>query len=178
MSITVLPTVNAALNGASALLLVVGYVAIRSRRVRLHRAAMLSALSASGLFLSSYLFYHYHVGTTRFAGQGWIRPVYFGILLSHTVLAIVIVPMVIATLILALKGRFRRHRRIARVTLPIWLYVSITGIVVYLLLYQLYPAPSGKDDRPSVVARSEGVQEGNDAGERSAQGPTGLIPPN
>jgi len=140
MSVSNLPALNAALNGVSALLLVAGYSAIRRRRKGLHRTLMLSALGASILFLSSYLYYHYHAGTTRFTGQGWIRPVYFTILVSHTMLAIVIVPLVVTTLFLALRGNFSRHRRIARVTLPVWLYVSVTGILVYLLLYQVYPA--------------------------------------
>ena len=100
---------------------------------------MLAALGASILFLAGYLYYHSQVGTTRFTGQGWIRPVYFTILTSHTTLAMVIVPLVIATLFLAFRGRFPRHRRIARLTLPTWLYVSVTGILVYLILYQWYP---------------------------------------
>ena len=98
---------------------------------------MLGALTVSVTFLASYLFYHYQVGTTRFAGQGWLRPVYFTILGSHTILAMVIVPLVIVTLYFALRGSFPRHRRIARWTLPVWLYVSVTGILVYLMLYRL-----------------------------------------
>lgn len=98
---------------------------------------MLSALAASVLFLISYLVYHYHEGTTRFTGQGWVRPVYFTILVSHTVLAAAIVPLVLVTLYRALRGEFTQHRRLARWTLPFWLYVSVTGIVVYLMLYQL-----------------------------------------
>jgi putative membrane protein len=138
ISIGDLPAVNATLNGTSALLLVAGYVAIRRGRQSTHRALMLSALGASALFLTSYLFYHYLAGTTRFAGTGLARPVYFTVLTSHTILAMVIVPLVIVTLVLALRGRFPRHRRIARWTFPLWLYVSVTGIVVYLMLYQLY----------------------------------------
>jgi uncharacterized membrane protein YozB (DUF420 family) len=103
---------------------------------------MISAVVVSILFLASYLIYHYHVGATRFTAQGWVRPVYFAVLLSHTVLAVAIVPLVIVTLYRALKADFVRHRRIARVTFPVWLYVSITGIIVYLMLYQLYP-PTG-----------------------------------
>lgn len=135
-----LPAVNAALNGASALLLIAGFLAVRGRRVGLHRGLMLSALGTSILFLVSYLYYHYHAGTTRFTAEGWVRPVYFSILLSHTVLAIVIVPLVIVTLYRALRADFAPHRRIARITLPLWLYVSVTGIAVYLMLYQLFPA--------------------------------------
>jgi len=120
-------------------LLVAGYFAIRSQRVIWHRALMLSALGTSILFLASYLVYHYHAGTTRFTATGWVRPLYFAVLLSHTVLAVVIVPLVILTLYRALRSEFERHRRIARVTLPLWLYVSMTGIAVYLMLYQFFP---------------------------------------
>ncbi len=140
ISVSALPAVNAVLNGLSGLLLIAGYFAIRRRRVGLHRGLMLSALGTSILFLTSYLYYHSQAGSTRFTGQGWIRPVYFTILTSHTILAMVIVPLVIATLYFALGERFPKHRRIARVTLPLWLYVSVTGILVYLLLYQFYPA--------------------------------------
>ncbi len=142
ISISDLPAVNAILNGTSALFLLSGFFAIRKRRVALHRACMISAVAVSILFLTSYLIYHYHAGTTRFTAQGWVRPVYFSVLLSHTVLAMAIVPLVIVTLYRAVKKDFVRHRRIARVTLPVWLYVSVTGIIVYLMLYQLYP-PTG-----------------------------------
>jgi putative membrane protein len=139
LSVSDLPAVNATLNTASAVLLFSGYIAIRNRKVGLHRALMLSAVGTSILFLISYLYYHSQVGTTRFTAQGWVRPLYFLILGSHTILAVVIVPLVIATLYLAFRENFARHRRIARVTLPTWLYVSVTGIAVYLMLYQLYP---------------------------------------
>jgi uncharacterized membrane protein YozB (DUF420 family) len=139
ISIADLPAVNATLNGASALLLVAGFLSIRRRRVVLHRTLMLSAIGTSALFLITYLYYHAHAGTTRFMATGWIRPVYFVILISHTVLAIVIVPLVVVTLYRALRGDFLRHRPIARITLPVWLYVSLTGIAVYLMLYQLFP---------------------------------------
>jgi putative membrane protein len=135
-----LPAVNATLNGASAALLVAGFLAVRRRRIWLHRSLMLSALVSSILFLTSYLYYHAHAGTTRFTATGVVRPVYFTILLTHTVLAIVIVPLVVVTLYRAVRRDFLRHRRIARVTLPVWLYVSVTGIAVYLMLYQLFPA--------------------------------------
>ncbi len=137
MPLSMLPTVNATLNGIAAVFLTLGFVAIRNGRVAVHRACMLSALGASTLFLISYLFYHYHVGSTPFQGQGWVRPVYFTILISHTVLAAAIVPLAIVTVYRALKARFEKHRRIARWTLPIWLYVSLTGIVVYLMLYRM-----------------------------------------
>ena len=101
---------------------------------------MLAALAASTAFLVSYLYYHYQVGSVAFQGRGWIRPIYFAILISHTVLAVAIVPLVLVTLTRALRGQFDRHRRIARWTFPLWLYVSITGVIIYLLLYQLYPS--------------------------------------
>ena len=132
-----LPSVNAALNSASALLLAAGYLFIRSGRIAAHRLCMLSALAASTLFLISYLIYHYHVGSVPFTGRGWIRGVYFTVLISHTALAVVIVPLVSVTLYRALKSDFDRHKRIARWTLPLWLYVSITGVIVYAMLYGL-----------------------------------------
>ena len=135
-----LPTLNAILNATSAVCLVSGFLFIRKKRMEAHRACMIAALVASTLFLASYLYYHAQVGSVRFQGQGWIRPVYFAILISHTVLAVVIVPMVFITLTRALRGRFDRHRQIARWTLPLWLYVSVTGVIVYLLLYHLYPS--------------------------------------
>ncbi len=139
ISVGDLPAVNATLNGTSALLLVAGYIAIRRRRTTLHRALMLSALGTSILFLASYLFYHYHAGTTRFTGEGLARTLYFVVLTSHTILAMAIVPLVIVTLYLAIREHFPRHRRIARWTFPLWLYVSVTGIVVYVMLYHLFP---------------------------------------
>lgn len=133
-----LPAVNAVLNGMSALFLFSGYIAIRNRRVAVHRACMISAVGVSALFLTFYLYYHYHAGSTRFTGQGWVRPLYFTILISHTILAATVVPLVTVTVYRALKRDFARHRRIARWTWPVWMYVSITGIIVYLMLYQLY----------------------------------------
>ena len=137
---SVLPHLNAALNASSFILLLSGYFFIRSGHPLAHRRCQLSALTASLLFLVSYIVYHQHHGVTRFAGQGIARPVYFTILTTHTVMAGVIVPFVIITLRRALKGDFVRHRRIARWTLPMWLYVSITGVLVYLMLYHLYPS--------------------------------------
>ncbi len=134
----ILPHVNASLNATSALLLTAGYFFIRRKRVTAHKTCMISALVVSLLFLISYLTYHYQVGSVRFTGKGWIRPVYFSILISHTVLAAAIVPLVLITLRRALKGRFDKHVRIARWTLPVWLYVSITGVLVYWMLYHLY----------------------------------------
>jgi len=139
-----LPALNAALNGTSAVLLGVGFVAIRRRRVHLHRACMLAAFTTSILFLTSYVTYHLHAGTTRFTGRGWIRPVYFAILGTHTLLAALIPPLAVVTLVFALRARFTRHARLARWTLPAWFYVSVTGVVIYVLLYWIYPpAPVG-----------------------------------
>jgi putative membrane protein len=134
-----LPALNAILNGTSALLLLSGYLCIRRKKIAAHRACMLSAFVVSALFLISYLTLRYFAGMTRFTGQGWIRPAYFTILFSHTVLAAGIVPLALVTLWRAFRGRFDSHVRIARWTLPIWLYVSVTGVVVYWILYQLYP---------------------------------------
>jgi uncharacterized membrane protein YozB (DUF420 family) len=135
-----LPHLNALLNATSAVLLISGYRFIRQGRINAHKRCQLSALTTSALFLASYLTYHFFHGSTRFAGQGISRPVYFTILISHTILAVVIVPLVGLTLWRALRADFERHRRIARITLPLWLYVSVTGVIVYLMLYQLYPS--------------------------------------
>jgi len=129
---------NASLNGVSAILLAGGYAAIRSGKVAVHKRFMISAFAVSSTFLVSYLIYHYRVGHVAFQGQGWIRPVYFVLLLTHTVLAIVIVPMILVTLRRAWLERFDRHRIIARWTLPLWFYVSVTGVIVYLMVYQMY----------------------------------------
>ena len=129
---------NASLNGASAVLLAGGYAAIRSGKIAVHKAFMIAAFCVSSAFLASYLVYHYRVGHMPFQGQGWVRPVYFVLLLTHTVLAVVIVPMILVTLRRAWLERFDRHRIIARWTLPLWFYVSVTGVVVYLMLYQIY----------------------------------------
>ena len=131
---------NAALNAASAFLLASGYLFIRRRMVSAHKVCMGSAFATSTLFLISYLTYHFHVGSVRFRGQGGIRALYFTILISHTILAVAIVPLALITVSRALRGRFDRHVRIARWTLPFWLYVSVTGVIVYWMLYQLYPS--------------------------------------
>jgi len=138
MNDSILPHLNAALNGASFLLLVAAFYQIRRGNVRAHRRLMLSALAVSGLFLVSYVTYHAQYGSVKFQGRGIIRPVYFFILITHVLLAAGIVPLVIITLRRALAGDFARHRRIARWTYPLWLYVSVTGVVVYLMLYHLY----------------------------------------
>ena len=140
ISIHDLPGLNAILNSTSATLLTAGYFCIRARRVTAHKVCMVSAFFVSTLFLISYLVYHAQVGSVRFPGQGWVRPVYFSVLLSHTALAVTIVPLALVTLSRALRGRFDEHRRIARWTLPLWLYVSVTGVVVYLMLYRLFQA--------------------------------------
>ena len=132
------PVINAILNGTSAVLLLAGRWQIKRGRMAAHRAFMLTAVCASTLFLSSYLYYHWHVGSVPFQGHGWSRPVYFSILISHTILAATIVPLVIITLSRALRERFDRHRAIARWTYPLWLYVSVTGVVIYFMLYHLF----------------------------------------
>ena len=136
--VAVLPALNALLNGASAVLLASGWLAIRRRRIALHRACMLGAFSVSVLFLISYVVYHALAGSRPFTGQGWIRPVYFAVLLTHIVLAAGMVPFVLTTLYRALASDFPRHARLARRTLPVWLYVSVTGVIVYLILYRLF----------------------------------------
>ena len=135
MTVSVLPTVNAVLNASAAVAMLAGFVAIRQGRVAVHRACMLTAVGLSILFLCSYLFYHAQVGSRPYTGGGWLRTLYFAILLSHTVLAALIVPMVATTLYRALRSQFVRHARLARVTFPLWLYVSVTGVVVYWMLY-------------------------------------------
>jgi uncharacterized membrane protein YozB (DUF420 family) len=136
----IFPVINASLNGTSAILLVTGHSMIKRGRMGAHRALMLAAIVTSSLFLGSYLYYHWHVGSVRFQGHGWSRPLYFSILVSHTILAITIVPLVAITLSRALRERFDQHRAIARWTYPLWLYVSVTGVIVYLMLYHLFAA--------------------------------------
>ncbi len=137
---SVFPALNAVLNGASAALLAAGYRFIRGKQVTRHRICMAAAVGTSSIFLVSYLYYHWHVGSVHFQGTGWSRPVYFTILLSHTILAASLLVLVPITLARALRQRFDRHRAIARWTLPIWMYVSVTGVVIYLMLYHLFAA--------------------------------------
>ena len=137
MTVTDLPALNAGLNSLSALLLVLGYRNIRRQNTAAHRRCMLLAFAASTLFLISYLTYHAQVGSVPFQKQDWIRPVYFTILITHIVLAGAILPLALATLHRAWRGRFEAHRRLARWTLPLWLYVSVTGVVIYVMLYRL-----------------------------------------
>jgi uncharacterized membrane protein YozB (DUF420 family) len=136
MTVRDLPTLNAALNATSAALLVLGWFLIRAGRREAHRKTMTAALTCSALFLVSYLAYHAQVGSVRFAGTGAARTVYFAILLTHTVLAAAVAPLAVTAFVLARKGRFATHRTLARWTLPIWLYVSVTGVVVYVMLYR------------------------------------------
>ncbi len=137
MDIASLPAVNASLNTASAIFLTLGFLFIRQRAITAHTMCMLAACGTSTLFLISYLTYHYFHGSTRFPGTGWIRLVYFSILISHTILAVAIVPLAIKTLYQGLRGRFEKHVKVARLTLPLWLYVSVTGVVIYVMLYHL-----------------------------------------
>ncbi len=137
MSTSDLPSLNAVLNSTSAILLITGWFLIRNRKITLHRICMVSAFLTSTLFLISYLYYHYHHGSTRFQGTGILRTIYLSILGTHTVLAVVILPLIMLTFARALRNDLTGHRRIARWTLPLWLYVSVTGVVVYLMLYQL-----------------------------------------
>lgn len=160
MNLSDLPAVNACLNGASTVLLSAGYYYIRRKRALAHRNCMIAALVTSTLFLASYLYYHYHAGRTVFADPGWFRPIYLSILLTHTILAVVIVPLIIMTVSRAYRGHrgfalrgvssdsetasgrqeaWSPHQRLGRLTLPLWLYVSVTGVVIYLLLYQIFP---------------------------------------
>lgn len=136
------PTLNAILNASAAAFLTAGFVFIRRRRIQAHKTCMLAAFACSVVFLVSYVLYHLQVGSVRFQGQGWVRPAYFTLLGTHTVLAITVVPLALVTLARSLRGDFERHRRIARWTLPVWLYVSVTGVIVYLLLYHVYAAPT------------------------------------
>jgi len=136
MSVHDLPAVNATLNGISAVLLVIAWILILNRRINAHRRVMLAAFTTSSLFLICYVVYHAQVGSVRFTRQGFVRPLYFGILITHVTLAAAVLPLAIVTLSRGLKARYDRHRAIARWTLPIWLYVSVTGVLVYVLLYQ------------------------------------------
>ena len=136
MTVHDLPAVNASLNALSGVLLVCGYTLMRLKRIELHRRFMIAAFSTSALFLVCYVIYHAQVGSVRFTREGFVRPLYFTILVTHVILAFSVVPLAIITLSRGLKGRYPQHRRIARWTFPIWLYVSVTGVLVYVLLYQ------------------------------------------
>ena len=137
-SIYSLAPLNAILNSTAAMLLLAGFYFIKQRNIAAHRFCMISAVCVSAAFLTSYLIFHYEVGDILFTGQGWIRPVYFAILIPHVILAVTILPLALTTLYFGLKSNFASHRRIARWTWPLWMYVSVTGVIVYLMLYQLY----------------------------------------
>jgi uncharacterized membrane protein YozB (DUF420 family) len=142
MTLHDLPAVNGALNGLSAVWLLAGFVFVKTKNIKAHRACMIGAFATSVLFLVCYLTYHIFVHhVTRFRDPAWFRPIYLAILLTHTVLAMVIVPLVLVTLNRALKQRFELHKKIARWTWPLWMYVSVTGVAVYLILYQIFPQP-------------------------------------
>ncbi len=143
---------NGTLNSIAAVLLLAGFVFIKRGQVRAHRVCMIAAFAVSAVFFASYLFYHYEVGDVRFTGQGWIRPAYFTMLISHIALAAAIVPLAIITLSRALRGRFASHRRIAVWTWPIWIYVSVTGVLVYVMVYQIYGPP------PPSSAASQAIE--------------------
>jgi uncharacterized membrane protein YozB (DUF420 family) len=139
MSFSDLPAVNATLNGLSAVFLTTGYIFIRRKNKTAHRNCMITAVILSVLFLTCYLTYHFKAGRTVFKDPDWFRPIYLTLLLTHTVLAVTIVPMIIITVTRALRERFDKHRKIARWTWPLWMYVSVTGVIIYLLLYQIFP---------------------------------------
>jgi uncharacterized membrane protein YozB (DUF420 family) len=139
MTVHDLPAVNATLNGSSAILLAAGFVCIKRKKVAAHRACMIAAFSTSVLFLICYLTYHALAGITRFQNPAWFRPYYLVLLTTHTILAAVIVPLILVTLNRAIKERFELHKKIARWTWPLWMYVSVTGVAVYLILYQIFP---------------------------------------
>lgn len=141
MTIRDLPTLNAILNATSAVLLIAGYALVRAKRLTAHRRVMTAAFTTSTLFLICYLIYHAQVGSVHFPGSGRARTLYFSILISHTILAVLVAPLAVTTFVLARRGRFQKHRRLARITLPIWLYVSITGVVVYTMLYRMTWTP-------------------------------------
>jgi putative membrane protein len=136
IGISDLATVNAGLNATAAVLIGTGFYFIKQKNIQAHKMCMIAAMVVSAVFLTSYLIYHYNVGSVRFTKQGWIRSVYFPLLLTHTILAALVLPMVLRTLFLATKKRFASHMRIARWTFPIWMYVSVTGVIVYLMLYR------------------------------------------
>lgn len=144
-ALSIFPHLNASLNALSGVFLLAGFYFIRNRQIQRHRACMLAAVTVSALFLISYLTHHalrtyyFGLGPTKFTGEGLIRPIYFTILTSHTILAAVVAPLVIVTLRRGLKGMFERHKKLARFVFPMWFYVSVTGVVVYLLLYQIFP---------------------------------------
>ena len=158
IELTDLPSINAMLNGTAFVLLVAGYLNIKRKRVTVHRRCMIGAYCVSVVFLITYLTYSFFGSEKRFGGTGWIRPVYFFILFSHVLLAATVPILATWTLILALRGRIEKHRRLARITFPIWVYVSVTGVVIYLLLFQLYgPRAEGSDVTAALPAAARSV---------------------
>ncbi|MDB6138674.1 MAG: putative rane protein [Verrucomicrobiaceae bacterium] len=141
MTVQDLPVVNATLNGTAAVLLLVGYTFIRTKHVKAHIATMLTALVVSAAFLACYLYYHYKVGHVKFAGTGFVQKFYYTLLLTHVFLAVVNLPLIIMTVVPALRRRFDKHKRMARWTFPVWLYVSVTGVIVYMMCYQWWGPP-------------------------------------
>ena len=139
MTLSDLPPINAGLNSLSTIFLTLGFIFIRQKKIEAHRNCMIAAFCTSTLFLAGYLVYHYFAGRTTFKDPQWFRPIYLAILLTHTVLAVVIVPLIFVTLSRALKARYELHKKIARWTWPIWMYVSVTGVLIYFLLYQIFP---------------------------------------
>jgi putative membrane protein len=162
MSLSDLPAVNACLNGASTVLLTLGYIFIKQGRQNAHRNCMVGAVITSTVFLACYLTYHYFAGRTTFRDPQWFRPIYLVILLTHTILAMAIVPLVLITVFQALRKRWESHKRIARWTWPIWMYVSVTGVVIYLLLYQIFPqSPSNTAPPPGpTITAASSLQAG------------------
>ena len=138
MNVSDLPAVNATLNGLSTVFLTLGFIFIKQGKRVAHQRCMVSALVTSALFLACYLFYHYHAGSTPFEGQGWIRPVYFVILISHILLAVVILPFIFMAFFRAFRGEFEKHRKVVRITWPLWMYVSVTGVLIYFMLYHWF----------------------------------------
>ena len=155
MSVSDLPAVNACLNSASAILLLAGYGYIRKKNQNAHRNCMIGALCTSTLFLACYLYYHAHAGRTTFRDPSWFRPFYLVLLLTHTVLAVAILPLIVMTVVRALRERFDRHRKIARWTWPLWMYVSVTGVLIYLLLYQVFPQQKAEAIRTGQIVKPE-----------------------
>jgi uncharacterized membrane protein YozB (DUF420 family) len=152
MNYSVLPALNALLNGTSAVLLTMAFIFIRRKNIVAHKRCMLAAVTCSVLFLASYLVYHAHVGTTRFVNPSWFRKIYIPLLISHTILAATIVPLIIITLTRAFREKFDKHRKIARWTWPLWMYVSITGVMIYFILYWIYPQPKPPPKGTAVAA--------------------------
>ena len=152
MTLSDLPAINASLNGLSASLLAAGFYFIRRKQIVAHRNCMVAAFVTSIVFLGFYLYYHFNTEVvTRFVEPAWFRPIYLAILLTHTILAVIIVPLVLMTLHRAIKARFELHRKIARWTWPLWMYVSVTGVVIYLILYQIFPQPKQPKGEPAAV---------------------------